>query len=157
MREILREEREAIKRTNKLEESFDEMARIGFMGEQNEFEVYVRTDDLEHVPHIHIRDTATKGKAFETCVKLKTNEYCHHDHYTDVMDSKLMNDFHNFMCSNPGNPFFNTYYESAIANWNMNNETERMEPQLDADGKVLVPDYGKMKSMSDNFAQTMEL
>ena len=144
-------------RTNRLVEPFEEMARIGFIGEQNEFEVYVRTDDLEHVPHIHIRDTATKGKVFETCVRLQANEYCHHAHYTDVMDSKLVDDFYEFMCANPQNPYFNSYYESAIAMWNMNNEWVKMEPHLDADGKVIVPDYRKLKSTSDNFAQTTEL
>ena len=141
------------KRTNSLVEPFEEMARIGFVGEQKEFEVYVRTDDLEHVPHIHIRDTATKGKDFETCVELQTNRYCRHGHYKDVMDNKLVDDFYEFMCANPGNPYFNMHYESAIAMWNMNNECAKMEPQLDVDGKLIVPDYRKLKGTIADFAK----
>ena len=90
-------------------------------------------------------------------VKLETNEYFLHGTFTDTMDDKLMTDFHDFMCSNPRDPYFNSYYESAIAMWNMNNECAKMEPQLDSKEKVIVPDYRKMKSSDDNFPKTTEM
>lgn len=154
--DLLRDNEDDVKdlRLNSRSAGSDEMARIGFIN--GVFEVYVWTDDEGSIPHVHVRDAETKGSRFETCVKLETNEYFLHGSFTDTMDDKLMTDFHDFMCSNPRNPYFNSNYEFAIAMWNMNNECVKMEAQLDLEGKVIVPDYGRMKSPDDNFSKTTE-
>lgn len=101
--------------------------------------------------------TTQKNYVVPECVK-RIADFSWNDFVeTITVKQYVMTDFHDFMCSNPRDPYFNSYYESAIAMWNMNNECAKMEPQLDSKEKVIVPDYRKMKSSDDNFPKTTEM
>lgn len=126
---------ENIKMTARL----DEMARVGFIN--GEYEVYVWTDDPGNIPHVHIRDTNSKGQNFETCVQLKTNSYFLHGSYTDTLNSKQRKAFAEFMISPSRNKKYATNYEYAVDMWNDNNSNVILELEKDVKGNVIIPNY----------------
>lgn len=90
-----------------------EMARVGFMA-QNKYEIYVRTDDPGYEPHIHIRDYSMHGEEFETCVKLRTNEYFLHNGYTDMFNHRYERLLYEFMIQPCKSPKYRNNYECAV-------------------------------------------
>ena len=125
--------------TNDHREPLLEMARVGYINGQ--FEVYVHTDDGGHIPHVHIRDKATRGQQFETCVELKRNRYFLHGKYKDVMSGYMAKQFADFMESKPHNPRYQNNYELSVDMWNLNNSIEEVVPQYDSNGRIIMPDY----------------
>ena len=125
--------------TNDYREPLLEMARIGYINGQ--FEVYVHTDDDGHIPHVHIRDKATRGQQFETCVELKRSRYSLHGKYKDVMSGYMAKQFADFMESTPHNPRYQNNYELSVDMWNLNNSIEEVVPQYDSNGRIIMPDY----------------
>jgi len=125
--------------TNDHREPLLEMARIGYINGQ--FEVYVQTDDGGHIPHVHIRDKATRGQKFETCVELKRSRYSLHGKYKDVMSEYMAKQFADFMESKPHNPRYQNNYELSVYMWNLNNSIEEVVPQYDSNGRIIMPDY----------------
>lgn len=117
----------------------DEMARVGFIG--GEYEVYVWTDDSGYIPHVHVRDTNSRGKRYETCVKLESNEYFLHGHYKDKMNSSMRKAFNAFMNEPCKNNRYQNNYDFAVDMWNSNNSSATVTPQYDENGKIVVPDY----------------
>ena len=117
----------------------DEMARVGFI--DGEYEVYVWTDDPGNIPHVHIRDTNSKGQNFETCVQLKTNKYFLHGPYTDRLNSKQRKAFAEFMTSPSRNKRYSTHYEYAVDMWNDNNSSIILELNKDINGNIIIPNY----------------
>lgn len=125
-----------------LNEDYDpllEMARVGFIN--GEYEIFVYTDDEGHVPHIHIRDNATKGHQFETCVELKNNRYFFHGECKDTMSIDMINAFAEFMESIPRNTNCQNNYELSVVIWNLNNSTYEVIPQYDSGGRIIMPNY----------------
>lgn len=125
--------------TNDHREPLLEMARVGYINGQ--FEVYVHTDDGGHIPHVHIRDKATRGQKFETCVELKRSRYFLHGKYKDVMSGYMAKQFADFMESKPHNPRYQNNYELSVDMWNLNNSIEEVVPQYDSNGRIIMPDY----------------
>lgn len=117
----------------------NEMARVGYMGKKNEFEIYVRTDDPGFVPHFHVRDSSTQGDEFETCIELKTNRYFFHGPYNDELNSSQRKELAKFMES--PNEYFPNNYMATVYAWNSNNSSEKVEPLRDEEGNIIVPDY----------------
>lgn len=87
----------SVKQLLERRELLDEMARVGYMGEKKEFEIYVRTDDPGRIPHFHVRDSSTQGKEFEACVELKTNRYFSHGKYNDKLNTSQRKQLAQFM------------------------------------------------------------
>lgn len=117
-----------------------EMARVGFIG--GSLEVYVRTDDGGNIPHVHIRDTNTQGKRFETCVQLEKNAYFLHGKYKDKMNGNVCKDFNAFMHKEIHSRTFNgTMYEFAVDMWNKNNSNVNIEVQYDENSNPIIPNY----------------
>lgn len=131
--------KETTQRVLEKRELLNEMARVGYMGKKNEFEIYVRTDDPGRVPHFHLRDSSTQGGNFETCVELKTNKYFHHGPYNDVLNSSQRKELAKFMES--PNEYFQNNYMATIYAWNSNNSSEKIVPIKDDNGNIIVPDY----------------
>ena len=117
----------------------DEMARVGFIG--GEYEVYVWTDDAGHIPHVHVRDTNSKGKNFETCIELNTNRYFLHGGYDGTFSSKERKAFAEFMEAPCKNKRYDTNFEYAVDMWNDNNSTATVQIIRNKDGKVIIPNY----------------
>ena len=119
-------------------ELLTEMARVGFL---DELEICVYTDDPGNIPHVHIRDVATRGKLFDACVKLEYPEYFDHGCHTDTLNAKQKRQLDEFMNAVPAKGVFKTNYEKAVYMWNDNNSAKDVEFEYYDDGRVIVPDY----------------
>lgn len=126
----------------------ENIARIGYFGKNDEYELYVETDDEETTPHFHIRDTETKGGKFETCVCLETNRYCLHGTYKDVLTPEhqaMLMDFMEGLSRHKQHTLLLVCnYEWAANMWNLNNESTQVTLRYSSKNKVIIPDYGKM-------------
>lgn len=126
----------------------ENIARIGYFGNNDEYELYVETDDEETTPHFHIRDTETKGGKFETCVCLETNCYCLHGTYKDVLTPEhqaMLMDFMEGLSRHKQHTLsLVCNYEWAADMWNLNNEANQVALRYGSKNKVIIPDYGKM-------------
>ena len=131
LREIIREGvRMALSDERK---QLNEMARVGFF---DDYEVYVHTNDPGHIPHFHLRDSATQGKIFETCIELKRNKYFHHGYHQGVLNSKERKVLAKFMES-VNEHIGKTNYEVTCILWNMNNS----DYNIDLHEVTTIPDY----------------
>ena len=117
----------------------DEMARVGFLN--GGVEVYIHTDDGGSIPHIHIRDVATRGRNFETCVSLVKCAYFLHGRYRDTMSNKMVRAFAEFMEAPSRNKKYSSNYEYAVDMWNDNNSNINVTPQYDTNGNIIIPNY----------------
>ena len=138
IRRIIREEVERAIDSRRL---LTEYARVGFM---DNLEVIVHTDDPGMIPHVHIVDKATRGRDFDCCVRLDTNQYFKHGIYRDEFNSSGCKAFNKFMHSPYKDDRYQNFYEFAVSMWDANNSNVSVEIKKDADGKVIVPDYTKI-------------
>lgn len=93
-----------------------EMARIGFM--TPELEMYVNTHDSENIPHFHIRDHATKGNEFHTCIEIQKNWYFHHTGKEDFLNDKLRKRLIDFL--NEEDEYGEQNWVLLMKEWNRN-------------------------------------
>lgn len=121
-----------------------DMARVGFMNCGGSFEVYVRTDDSGFIPHVHVWSKDSRGKRFETCVQLQTNDYFLHGTYCDKFNQKQKDAFDVLMRSKPNNRRYDTYYEYACDMWNDNNSSQNVSIKYNADGTPIIPNYRRL-------------
>lgn len=116
-----------------------EFARVGFAGK---FEIYIMTNDPGSVPHFHIRDAATQGDEFETCIRIDTNQYFFHGKYKGVLNSKQRKDLAEFMEGPCKLGKYQNNYELAVDMWNLNNNSDVIiYPKMDENGNIIVPNY----------------
>lgn len=117
-----------------------EMARVGFI--DGALEVYVKTNDGGNIPHVHIRDTNTQGRLFETCVQLESNTYFLHGHIQQTLKRNQCRAFNAFMHEEIHTRTFNgTMYEFAVFMWNNNNSNVNIEVQYDENDNPIIPNY----------------
>ena len=117
-----------------------EMARVGYLNGQ--LEVYVKTKDGGSIPHVHVRDTNTQGRLFETCIELGRNMYFLHGKYDQMLTKKQCQRFNEFMHEEIHTRTFNgTVYEFAVDMWNYNNSHVNIEVEYDANDKPIIPNY----------------
>ena len=123
----------------------DEIARIGFFGENKELEAYIVTDDAHPYPHFHIRDRETLGELLNVGVALEWSAYyMPHENATQQLtkeQSQMLNDFINEPCRSP---HYTNNYEFAVDMWNMNNSTQFKIHRYRDSGRIIVPDYAHM-------------
>ena len=131
----------------------EEIARIGYFGENDKYEVYVTTDDAMPVPHFHIRDSETQGECFETCVCIETNRYCLHDTFKDLLNPEQQALLADYMISfSPYNLYrfpFTRNYERVAEAWNMNNDGKQVILKYDNGDDVIIPDYANMITIKE--------
>lgn len=127
----------------------ENIARIGYFGENDEYEIYVKTDDEETTPHFHIRDAETQGERFETCVCFEQNRYCLHGEYKDVLTPEQQALLKEYMESLS---LYKLYtlplmrnYEWAADMWNLNNKATQVSLRYDSGDDVIIPDYEQLK------------
>ena len=126
----------------------ENIARIGYLGDNDEYEIFVETDDEETTPHFHIRDTETQGERFETCVCFETNRYCLHGKHKDVLTPEWQAQLREYMgwisqYKLYKLPFIRNY-EWAADMWNFNNEATQVTLRYDSGDDVIIPNYDKM-------------
>lgn len=108
-----------------------EMARIGYL--DNALEVYINTNDPGHIPHFHVRDKATRGDNFHTCIEIKTNRYFHHTGKEDVLNSSQRKALMEFVKSK--DKYGDEIWPLIIKEWNRNNS------DFEVDLNQNIPDY----------------
>lgn len=97
-----------------------EMARVGFIND--EYEVYIHTDDPGNVPHFHIWDAETRGHKFHTCIRIESPEYFHHTGKEDYLNSSMRKELIKFLKSKPTKlKRYDTNWEVVVDMWNANN------------------------------------
>lgn len=132
----------------------EEIARIGYFGENEEYEVYVKTDDEIPIPHFHIRDSETQGERFETCVCLEASRYCLHGTYKDLLSPEQQILLADYMVElSPYNlyrlPLIRNY-ERVVEMWNLNNEERQFVLRYDSGDDVIIPDYSKIPPIKNS-------
>lgn len=114
-----------------------EMARVGFI--DDEYEVYIHTDDPGNVPHFHIWDAETRGQKFHTCIRIESPEYFHHTGKEDYLNSSMRKELIKFLKSKPTKlKRYNTNWEVVVDMWNANNSKANVPDDLP------MPDYTKL-------------
>lgn len=108
-----------------------EMARVGFF---SQYEVYVHTNDPGNEPHFHIRDKATQGDEFHTCIKIKEAMYFHHDGKEGILNAHMRKALDDFLRSPPTKRYkktmFPTNWDKVVYEWNENNSTMAVDEDL---------------------------
>lgn len=79
----------------KKEQYMLEMARVGFT--DDDYEIYIHTDDPGKIPHFHYWDAKTKGDKFHTCVRIDKPEYFHHTGKENILNSKQKKELVDFL------------------------------------------------------------
>lgn len=114
-----------------------EMARVGFI--DDEYEVYIHTDDPVNIPHFHIWDAETRGQKFHTCIKIESPEYFHHTGKEDYLNSSMRKELIKFLKSKPTKlKRYDTNWEVVVDMWNANNSKANVPDDLP------MPDYTKL-------------
>lgn len=109
-------------------------SRIGYF---DNFEVFIITDDVVQIPHIHIRNKR-KHKYFSCCVRLDKPEYIPHNNKLDKLDYKQLISFIKFL--NTEDKYSNLpMYESILCHWNDNNYMYQISENTP------LPDYMQLK------------
>lgn len=139
LKKIVRESIENIIASKRV---LEEYARVGIM---DGVELLVYTDDSGYIPHLHLRDYSTKGKVFDCCVRLDTNQYFSHGRHKDRMNAKECREFDEFMRAPSAIPNFSTNYECAVNMWNLNNSKTRIDLQYNEKGEIIIPNYRDLK------------
>lgn len=113
-----------------------EMARVGFI--DDEYEVYIHTDDPGNIPHFHIWGAETRGQKFHTCIRIESPEYFHHTGKEDYLNSSMRKELVKFLSSKSRNKRFSTNWEYLISMWNNNNRL------INVPEDVTMSDYTKL-------------
>ena len=117
------------------------MARVGYLGDSEAYEVYVNTNDGGNIPHFHLRNSKDWDK-FHSCIKIMSAEYFEHQGKEHKLNASLLKDLCKFLSS----PVQSEKYRDKFENnwqlicflWELNN-SNMMIP----DGTEM-PDYSKL-------------
>ena len=113
-----------------------EMARVGFI--DDEYEVYIHTDDPGNIPNFHIWDAETRGQKFHTCIRIESPEYFHHTGKEDYLNSSMRKELVSFLKSKSKNKRFSSNWEYLVSMWNDNNS------KMNVPEDITMPDYTKL-------------
>lgn len=107
----------------------NDMAKVG---NYDDFEIIVFSNEGGNIPHFHIRDVNTNGSNFHTCVRLDKPEYFHHTGKEDILNSKQKKELVRFLESNSKVKRFSTFtnWEVLLTLWNMNNSTVELDEDM---------------------------
>ena len=104
-----------------MKQEIKDVARIGILT-GGEYSVYVKTDDEQHIPHVHIWDNDTNGMKFDCAITLADYYYLPHGHCTDTISAELLCEYSDFMHQPCRNPHYQSNWEFAMEMWRDNNE-----------------------------------
>lgn len=113
-----------------------EMARVGFI--DDEYEVYIHTDDPGNIPHFHIWDAETRGQKFHTCIRIESPEYFHHTGKEAYLNSSMRKELVSFLKSKSKNKRFSSNWEYLVSMWNDNNS------KINVPEDITMPYYTKL-------------
>ncbi len=113
----------------------EEMARLGYI---DGFEIIVFTDDAGNKPHFHIRDAATRGQSFHSCIEIRHPRYFRHTGKEDVLNGKMKRKLLEFFATQNEDFEGLTNWQVLLRMWNSNNSTMKVLPTQE------MPDYRKL-------------
>lgn len=116
----------------------NEMARIGFIKDNPELEVYVNTDDGGALPHFHVRDRATRGGEFHCCIRFDAPMYFPHEGKRSTMNAKQRKALVELLKSVDRDSGKTLWWES-LHEWNRNNS------DVTVDLSTPMPDYQHLR------------
>lgn len=114
-----------------------EMAQIGLF---DQYILYVYGEANAYgregpVAHFHLLKGSPDNPSWQTCIKIETSEYFHHDGKEGTLNSKQKRHLVDFFnTSNQGLPQI-TNWQSSVVAWNQNN------PRWRIDRNTSMPDY----------------
>lgn len=112
------------------------IARVGFLPKHGNVEVYVWTNDPGLVPHMHVRAIGDSKYQWECCIRFDSAEYFDHGKYSDRLPSRVGRELDRMLRSiDPHSPHRDTYWQTAITEWNRNNSEYNLPYDLEQ------PDY----------------
>lgn len=114
------------------------MARIGYLPKHGSVEVYVWTNDPGSVPHMHVRAIGGKKYEWECCIRYDSAEYFDHGKYHDRLPSRIGKELDKMLRSTDPDSFGNTYWQTALTEWNRNNSDVKLPLDLEQ------PDYSAL-------------
>lgn len=117
---------------NENKQVIEEMARLGYI---DGFEIIVFTDDSGNKPHFHIRDAATRGQDFHTCIEIKHPRYFHHTGKEDILNSKMKRKLIEFFETASEDFEKMNNWQVMLRMWNSNNSKMKVMPNQE------MPDY----------------
>ena len=107
------------------------------IGDFDNLEVFIITDDVVQIPHIHIRNTR-KSKYFSCCIRLDKPEYIPHNNKLDKLNYTQLKAFIKFLNATDKYTCL-PIYESILCHWNDNNYLYQIRETTP------MPDYMHMK------------
>lgn len=110
-----------------------EMAQIGTFGK---YTIIVWTNDPGNVPHFHVVDSATRGNSFNTCIKIESAEYFHHEGKEDTLNTKERKELLKFL--NSKDKWGEQNWVVLLKEWERNNSKTSIDINLP------IPDYTKL-------------
>ena len=111
-----------------------EIARIGFT--DDEYEIYVVTDDDGKIPHFHYLTNDGLIK-FYSCIKIENAEYFHHDNAQNILSHEQKINLIAFLNKRCIRNMSN--WEVLLDCWNMNNS------EIQVSDSLAMPDYMNLK------------
>jgi len=114
-----------------------EMARVGFT--DDDYEIYVNTNDSGKIPHFHYRDS-TDWNSFHTCIKMRSSEYFHHGNKQNILNNKQRKILVEFLSSVTVIKNFNglTNWQVMLSLWNMNNSDVTIDENFEMPNYLLL-------------------
>ena len=110
-----------------------EMAQIGTFGK---YTIIVWTNDPGNTPHFHVVDSATRGNSFNTCIKIESPEYFHHEGKEDTLNTKERKELLKFL--NSKDKWGEQNWVVLLKEWERNNSKTSIDINLP------IPDYTKL-------------
>ena len=122
---------------NEEKQVIEEMARLGYI-DGKKFEIIVFTDDPGNKPHFHVRDAATKGSTFHSCVEIRNARYFKHFGKTDILNGKMKKKLVDFFNASSEDFEDMNNWKVLLRMWNSNNSSMKVPPNQE------MPDYMKL-------------
>lgn len=132
------------------EHQFFEMARVGYVNDSLEVQIWNR--EGRNIPHVHVysTDKSHKKTSLDACIQLVKPMYFQHGSHMDTLNAEQRKAFNDFMHSPHRHGKFSSNYEYAVFLWNDNNTHAEIELELDANGDVVIPDYTDIQAYQPN-------
>lgn len=120
------------------EQLLNEMACVGKIHSNGEFDIIVRTNNAGNLPHCHIVDSPTMGKEFHSCIRIDCPEYFSHNGKEDKLNSKMKKEFIKFLNKQNEDIIVYSNFKTIVILWNMNNSNAKINPDIE------MPDYTQL-------------
>lgn len=104
--------------------------------------VYVNSDDSGSIPHFHIVDETTRGKEFNTCVRIEKAQYFTHSNKQDRLNTTQRKQLQKFLSQPFKRSKFNgTNWEFIVMSWNDNNSNSNVDEKLKQPNYTNIEEY----------------